>query len=168
MTHELALNQGQVWLTETLQRMGCPVAVQAELRSVAGRTEPEGWLELDPEGELLPERAALLTGDRGAVLDALQFLANLALNQHREPDDHLHFTIELAGYRQQRRQVLSQLAAQVADRVLSSGEPEKLEHYSSADRRVLHELFDAYPHLQAVSEGREPNRSLLISRRAEE
>ncbi|ABB57648.1 protein jag [Synechococcus elongatus] len=168
MTHELALNQGQAWLTETLQLMGCPVAVSAELRTEAVRPDPEGWLELDPEGELLPERAAALIGDRGVAIDALQFLANLALNQHRAADDHLHFTLELGGYRQQRRQLLSQIAIQVADRVLSSGEPEKLEDYSSADRRVLHELFEAYPHLQAVSEGREPHRSLLISRRAEE
>ncbi len=82
MTHELALNQRSSLASRNVATDGLSVAVAAELRSVAGRTEPEGWLELDPEGELLPERAALLTGDRGAVLDALQFLANLALNQH--------------------------------------------------------------------------------------
>lgn len=167
MTANEALNQGQVWLTTLLQRMGCPVTVQAELRSLVGTEAVEGWLELDPEGALFPERAALLIGDRGEAIDAIQFLVNLSLNQHRAEDDHLHFTVELAGYRQQRQQELSQIAAHVADQVLTAGEPQKLEHYSSADRRILHQLFEAYPHLQAVSEGREPHRYLVISRSGE-
>lgn len=163
MELQARLDRGQQWLTQLLELMACPAGVRAELRpDPHAAIGQQGWLTIEDQA-LFPDRIQTLIGQGGEVIDAMQFLANLELNLGREPEENLSYTLELAGYRQQRLAELTALAERVADAVRSSGQEQRIEHLSSAERRQLHQLFDRYPDLEAVGEGREPHRYLRVS-----
>ncbi len=166
MELQARLERGQRWLTQLLDLMACPVGVGAELRpDPHAAIGQQGWLTIEDQA-LFPDRIQTLIGQGGEVIDAMQFLANLELNLGREPEENLSFTLELAGYRQQRLAELMTLADTVAETVRSTGQEQRIEHLSSAERRQLHQLFDRHPDLEAVGEGREPHRYLRVSLRA--
>jgi spoIIIJ-associated protein len=154
-----ALQRGQDWLSRVLQLLGCPAPVTAEQR-LEGH-DPVGWLTIDDRG-LTAEQIRALTGERGEVLDALQFLANLELNLQLAQPDQLHFTIDLAGYRDRRQVDLQALADTTAAQVRAQGQAQRIEGLSSAERRLMHHLLSDCDDLETRSEGREPHRYLLV------
>jgi spoIIIJ-associated protein len=156
---QAALQRGEDWLNRVLQFMACPAPVTTQVR--AEGHDPVGWLTID-DSALTPEQIQILTGERGEVLDALQFLANLELNLQLSQPDQLHFTIDLAGYRDRRLVELQALAETTAAQVRAQGQPQQIEGLSSAERRQFHHLLSDCTDLETRSEGREPHRYLLV------
>lgn len=157
-----SIEQGRQWLTELLQLMG----VVATVKAIAVDAE-ENWLEIETEG-LEPQEVALLAGEGGQTLDAIQYLANSVLNLKREADDRFGLTIELEGIRQRARAELFARAKAVAERVRESGQAEEMTSLSSAERRQVHNYLKAYPDLESFSQGAEPDRRLAVRRRQEQ
>jgi spoIIIJ-associated protein len=127
----------------------------------------DGDIDLDVEGE----RAVVsivgggdldkLVGDRGAVLDALQELTRLAASQ--ETGVRSRLMLDIAGYRARRREELTTLGREAAQRVLKSGEPERLAPMNPFERKIVHDAVGGVDGVGSSSEGEEPRRRVVVS-----
>ncbi len=127
----------------------------------------DGDLDLDVEGErasvaIVGDGLENLVGPAGATLDALQELTRLAVLQATGSRSRL--MLDIGGFRAQRRADLVELARQVAERVLGSGEPERLAAMSPFERKVVHDAIAATGGLLTESEGEEPQRRVVVRR----
>jgi spoIIIJ-associated protein len=106
----------------------------------------------------------LLIGRHGQTIDAVQTLANAILRQ--EDDARKQVTVDAAGYRDRRRRTVESLALRSAEEAVRSGDAVALEPMSAVERRLVHERLKEYPGVETSSEGEEPNRYVVVTRRA--
>lgn len=159
-----AKQRGQQWLESLLQLAGVGALVKATQEESASKSEDgqvNYWLTID-ETNLSAEQIENLIGDRGAVLDGMQYLANATLNLNQ--DQQAFYTIELNDYRAKRQIELQQVAQSAAEKVLSSGEEVEIKSLSSAERRQIHTILQDYQELETFSKGKEPHRHLVVRR----
>jgi spoIIIJ-associated protein len=102
-----------------------------------------------------------LIGKRGATLDSLQYLVNLAVNKGNSP--FMNVIIDTENYRDRRKATLEQLAKNLAKKVRSAKKPVKLEPMSSSERRIIHASLQENMYVTTYSEGEEPFRNLVIA-----
>jgi spoIIIJ-associated protein len=115
-------------------------------------------IELRVEGEDL----GLLIGPKGQTLQAVQELARTVVQRQASGTHHGRVRIDVAGYRQRRREALERFTHQVAADVLSSGVPKALEPMHPADRKVVHDVVNELEGVSTTSEGEEPRRRVVI------
>lgn len=151
---------GIQWLSQLLEHQGLEASVTGKhVDDDLG--DSSFWLTIE-DSSLTQAQVDGLLGDRGRVLDAIQYLANTVLNIGQEPDAQQSYTIELQGYRQQRRDELKAIAEKAAESVLSSGGEHEVADLSSAERRQVHTFLKAHGGLETFSRGREPDRRLVV------
>ncbi|MGG6294496.1 protein jag [Leptolyngbya sp. AN02str] len=156
------IQRGEAWLAQLLEMSGMPPSVRVD----ASKMMEDGscWLEIDHEA-LTSEQVSGLTGDRGEVLDAIQYLINTTLNLGKGDGEQQPYTVELNGYRVRRQEELQKIAETAAHQVLETGEEFEIRSLSSAERRQVHNLLKSYEELQTESRGQEPDRRLVVRRR---
>lgn len=95
-----------------------------------------------------------LIGQHGDTMRSLQYIVSTALkNQGHE---YWRVNVDIAGYKQQRADRLSEAAEEWVAKVKASGEPMELKPMNAADRRIIHKLADESGLLtESVGEGRE-------------
>ena len=103
----------------------------------------------------------LLIGPRGQTLIAIQDLTRLAA-QKRGADRRGRLRIDIAGYRERRREALARFTEQVASEVRASGTARALEPMSSMDRKIVHDAANELDGVETISEGEEPFRRVVI------
>lgn len=124
----------------------------------------DGDIDMDVEGDralvsIVGGDIEHLVGDHGQVLDALQELTRLAVT--RETGERSRLMLDVAGYREARRQALTALGTEAATRATSTGEPVRLEPMSPFERKVVHDAVAAAG-LTSESEGVEPRRYVVV------
>ncbi len=102
----------------------------------------------------------VLVGSGGATLEALQELTRLAVL--RATGERSRLMLDVAGYRDRRRTELAGQAAEVAARVVSSGQQERLAPMSPFERKVVHDTVSATEGVESLSEGEEPDRRVVV------
>lgn len=110
-----------------------------------------------------PSDAKLLIGKKGQTLEALQFLLRQMCKGARL--DQTHFLIDVANYRQRRRETILEQAKGGAVAVLN-GEAEEIEldPMTAFERRIVHKyLQEHFPELSSNSKGEDPERRIVIS-----
>ena len=152
------MERGQQWLNELLSLAAIPSEVKGEWQA------DSCWLTIE-NPKLAPEQIEILTGNRGEVLDAIQYLANTIGNIGEKTDEQTAYTIEINGYRSRRQKELRSMAAQAAEQVIQSGGEIELKELSSAERRQVHNFLKEYPELETYSRGQEPDRRLVVRQR---
>lgn len=160
---ESRMQRGQQWLASLLQLIGVSADVKPESRPAFEDNElvdDSCWLTID-ETQLTPEQIQALIGG-GAVLDAIQYLANATLNLSKVQEEHTSYTIELNGYRVRRQSEVRAIAEQAADQVRSSGKEVEIKSLSSAERRQVHTFLKEFTDLETFSRGKEPHRNLVV------
>jgi spoIIIJ-associated protein len=100
-----------------------------------------------------------LIGTKGETLDALQELTRLAVQA--KTGERSRLMLDVAGYRQTRRQELIAVAEEVISQVKSGGEPVALTAMNPFERKVVHDQVAAAG-LRSDSEGVEPNRRVVV------
>lgn len=105
--------------------------------------------------------APLLAARRGQVLDALQYLASLAVNRRGGP--RLRILFDAAEYRERRAETLRNLAHELADEVRSTGQEAVLDPLSPLERRIVHTALKDEPGVRTYSEGEDPERYIIVS-----
>ena len=125
----------------------------------------DGDIDLDVENgramvAIVGSQLQPLIGPAGATLDALQELTRLAVQQQTGVRSRL--MLDVSGHRKTRRDELTVLARQAAEKVLSSGEPNRLPPMNPFERKVVHDVVSATSGLTSESEGEEPNRRVVI------
>jgi spoIIIJ-associated protein len=125
----------------------------------------DGDIDLDVEGDrasvaIVGGRLNDLIGTDGATLDALQELTRLAVAQSTGVRSRL--MLDVGGFRAKRRSDLTTLAAEVARRVVSSRQPERLSAMNPFERKVVHDVIASVAGVHSESEGEEPNRRVVV------
>lgn len=116
-------------------------------------------IELDIAGDDL----GLLIGPKGRTLTAVQELSRTVVQRQATGTHHGRVRIDVAGYRQRRKEALQRFTRQVAEEVLSSGERKSLEPMGAADRKVVHDTVNETDGISTTSEGEEPRRRVVIT-----
>lgn len=167
------LDQGVQWLQKLLELSGFSASITADLVEPLSHQHAEGdereesvaWLKID-SSELDPEKVKLLIGEKGEVLDAIQYLASLELNFKAERGAQRAYVVDIDGYRDRRQQELKQLVTEIAAVVKNSRKPFEICGLSSAERREVHTLLKAgFPTMETFSRGKEPDRRLVVQTR---
>lgn len=113
--------------------------------------------------DLVGNDLGILIGRRGETLDALQYLTNLVVSKAFQ-DKH-KFVLDVEGYRKKREQTLEKLAKKLAGKVKETGRNISLEPMSPYERRIIHTVLQNDPHIRTFSEGEEPYRKVVITRK---
>ena len=118
---------------------------------------------VEEEIEVLVEGSelGLMVGPGGATLLAIQDLTRVA-SQRRLGDQDTRLRIDIAGYRERRREALSRFAQKVAAEVKETGSPRMLEPMSSADRKIVHDTLMEFEGVVTRSEGEDPRRRVVV------
>lgn len=104
-----------------------------------------------------------LIGRRGETLNAIQYLANLAINQNRL--EHIRILLDVEGYRKSREETLEALARKMADKAVRSGQRVRLEPMNPHERRIVHMALQEDHRVETISQGEEPYRRVIISKK---
>ena len=105
--------------------------------------------------------AGLLIGRRGETLRALQFVANLILNQGETRSAGV--VVDVEQYRQRRERQLRDLAQRMAQRAVNNGSSISLEPMSPADRRIIHVALADVRGVRTESHGEGSHRAVTIT-----
>ncbi|MBP3490182.1 MAG: protein jag [Roseburia sp.] len=111
--------------------------------------------------ELKGSDMGILIGKRGQTLDALQYLANLAVNKNAE--EYVKVKIDTEDYRKRRRETLENLARNIAFKVKRTRRPVSLEPMNPFERRVIHSTLQNDKFVTTHSEGEEPYRHVVVT-----
>jgi spoIIIJ-associated protein len=95
-----------------------------------------------------------LIGQRGENMRALQFLVSNALKN--QGHTHTRVNVDIADYKKQRAERLSEQAEEWMKRVKETGEPMDLKPMNAVDRRTVHKLAQEYGIVsESVGDGRD-------------
>lgn len=148
------------WLEKLLTLQGLKASVSGS-QMTGNLGDDSYWLTIDT-ASLSAVEIESLVGDRGNVLDSIQYLANITLNIGQGETEQRAYTVEINGYRKKRQAELKTLAEEAAEQVLASGEEYEIKGLSAAERRQVHGLLGEYEQLETFSRGREPERHLVV------
>ena len=105
-------------------------------------------------------KSSSVIGYRGEILDALQTLAGAVANIGRE--DYRRVVVDCEEYREKREETLKSLAEKLAAKAVRTGRKIILEPMSPSERRILHSTLAESTEVKTESEGKEPNRYVVI------
>lgn len=126
--------------------------------SIARVAVDEDTYEVQVTGDDL----GLLIGPKGQTLQALQEVARTAVQQAAAGQLDGRVRIDVGGYRARRREALHDFALRLADDVRETGAVKVLEPMAPADRKVVHDAIGEVDGVESTSEGREPNRRVVL------
>lgn len=147
IVRDTALDDAQDWLLDVLDAMGyeCSVGIIFEPEAVTLHIETE-------------DDAGMLIGRKGATLDALQYLLNVAYG----PRTGRRLHVDVHDYRRRHHEKLIEQAHQVAERVRTTGRSVRMAPMGAADRKVVHNELQSFGDLETGSQGEEPNRFVVV------
>jgi spoIIIJ-associated protein len=142
---------------ELLEKVSDALGLDAD---VVMETDDEGI-----RGTLDGDDLGLFIGRHGQTIDAVQHLAFKVANRDAGRDEAVRVTVDAAGYRERREQMLHRQADQAAARAARTGRPVALDAMSATERKVVHEHLKDHDDVETYSEGTEPDRHLVVAPR---
>ena len=121
--------------------------------------------ELVAEGEKIEinvtaSNTTAVIGKHGGMLDAIQTLAGAVANTGR--DDYKRVVVDCEDYREKREATLNKLAENLAQKSIRLEKKIKLEPMNPYERRIIHAALSEREGVTTISEGKEPNRYIVI------
>ena len=121
--------------------------------------------ELVSEGEKIEinvttANTTSVIGKKGVMLDAIQTLASAVGNTGR--DDYKRVVVDCDNYRESRENTLNKLAENLAQKAIRMGKKIALEPMNPYERRIIHAALSEREGISTESEGKEPNRYIVI------
>jgi len=120
--------------------------------------ESEERIDVVVEGE---DDYGLLIGKRGQTIDALQLLCYQAA--FRGVRDRKRVVLDVTGYRERRREVLTARADRAAEQALDGDCSVQMDPMSAQERRIVHEHLKERAGVETFSEGDEPRRCVIVA-----
>lgn len=111
--------------------------------------------------ELVGQDLGLLIGPKAQTLFAIQDILRIIVH-YELGERHGRLLLDVAGYRDRRREALERFARQIAAEVVASGERRALEPMVASDRKVVHDTCNSVDGVSTESEGEDPNRRVVI------
>lgn len=146
-----AITELALYLTNITKELNAPAMVKVERK------------EEHIIFQLASDKAGMLIGKHGRVLNALQYLAQVFI--HRTADKKLSVIVNVGDYRERREATLIRLANQTAEKVKRTGQPVFLEPMPAFERKQIHAILTAHEYVQTHSEGDDPFRYLVVEPR---
>ena len=101
-----------------------------------------------------------IIGKHGVMLDAIQTLAGAVANTGR--DDYKRVVVDCENYRENRESTLNKLAENLAQKAIRLKRKIRLEPMNPYERRIIHATLSEMEGVTTVSEGKEPNRYIVV------
>ena len=141
------LDEAQDWLLDVLDAMGIDgtVGLVFEGDRVIFHIELEG----DP---------GILIGRRGQTLEALQWLLSVSFGNRVGKK----LLVDVEDYRQRAQDRIARLAIEAAERARTTGYPQHLPPMNAAERRLVHHALVEELDIETQSEGRDPDRHVVV------
>ncbi len=139
----------RTFLEDLLSFFGLNTAIEAK--------QQENTIELDVPSTHLN---GFLIGSGGEGLRSLQQITNMAIKA--KGYDDLVAVIDVAGYKRQRNERLSQQAQKIAQTVRAQGQEQPLEPMSAYDRRIVHQAVSEIGSVTSESSGEGRDRHVVI------
>ena len=136
--------------------------IKGLLENMDSQAVPHAWADGDNNYrvELTGEGLGFLIGRRGETLDAIQHLANYAVN--RSVEGHIRINVDAESYREKREDSLRRYARKKAQQVLKNRRRTTLEPMNAYERHVIHAALQDMDNITTHSTGTEPNRRVVI------
>jgi spoIIIJ-associated protein len=134
---------------ELVRTMGFSASIRTEI------DEDDVTVHIEGDG------LGALVGPKGATIQALQEVVR-AVVQHHAGGHSAWIHVDVAGYRERRRQALADFARQISEEVKSTGEERAMEPMGAADRKVVHDVISEIDGVDTTSEGEEPRRRVVV------
>jgi spoIIIJ-associated protein len=130
-----------------------------ELGLVADIHISEGDEELS--AEVTGEDMGIFIGRRGQTIDAIEYLASIAVFSGSRSGRRVGLDAE--GYKDRRRRQIERVALRKAEEAAKRGRPVQLTPMTPAERKIVHLTLRGRTDVATASQGREPNRSVIIT-----
>ncbi|MGX7107327.1 RNA-binding cell elongation regulator Jag/EloR [Hutsoniella sourekii] len=111
------------------------------------------------------DKSGLVIGKHGKIINSLQVLAQTFFQQHYR--QRVNLLLNVGDYRDRRANVLEEMAQRTAEEVLRTKQSVILEDLPAYERKQVHAYLAKVDHIQTHSEGREPNRYLVVDYKSE-
>lgn len=111
--------------------------------------------------EITGEDLGILIGRRGQTIDAIEYLASIAVFPGLHSRKHVELDAE--GYKERRRRQIERVAVRKAQEAAKRGRPVQLQPMTPAERKIVHLTLRDRSDVTTASQGREPNRSVVIT-----
>jgi spoIIIJ-associated protein len=111
--------------------------------------------------EISGEDMGILIGRRGQTIDAIEYLASIAVFSGAHSRRRVELDAE--GYKDRRRRQIERVALRKADEAAKRGRPVQLTPMTPAERKIVHLILRGRTDVATASEGREPNRAVVIT-----
>lgn len=152
---DLDLEQQTAIVAEVLEGFVGALGLDA---AVSARTVDEETTEVVVDGASL----GFLVGPRGRTLHALNEVTRSVVLRRGNPLPSARVHVDVAGYRQRRREALAAFSTATAEKVRETGLPHALEPMGSGDRKVVHDTVAALEGVASLSEGEDHERRVVI------
>ena len=123
-------------------------------------TVEASWAENRIRLDISSNGSGLLIGKRGQTLHSLQFIVNKMFN--RLASKKAHIIIDTENYRERRRQALTEVALNLANRAKKSGRPATSSPLSAYDRRIIHLALKDNRQVRTKSKGDGALRKVVV------
>jgi spoIIIJ-associated protein len=134
------------------------VLAELDLEADVHISEDEDEISAEVDGD---DDFGLLIGKRGQTIDALQLLCYQAA--FRGIPERKRVRLDVAGYRERRREAIERRADRAAEQALKLGRPVELEPMSAQERRLAHERLKERAGVETYSEGDDPHRCVVVA-----
>ncbi len=148
---EIAIKEGEEVLKEILDLMGIK---DAEIKTQ--HKEDEIVLM-----DIKTEAGGLIIGKQGQTLSSLQHLINKIVKP--KDAEKVKYILDVGGYRDRHHEILENMAASSAQKVVAKKEKVVLEEMNAFDRRIIHMYFKDNPEVMTYSEGEGNYKRVVIS-----
>lgn len=105
---------------------------------------------------------ALLIGYRGETLKSLQHIVKILIFNKNYLEKDTRVTLDVGSYLSKKDQELENLALEVVEKVIKTGESETMSPMTSYERRKIHTLLTGHKKVETQSTGEEPVRRIVI------
>ncbi len=119
--------------------------------------EDKDEINLEIEGDNL----GLIVGKHGETLNAIQYVTAMVYNNNIK--SYKRVNVDAGGYRKRREEKIVEFSLKMANKVKNTGRRISLEPMNSYERRIVHIALQKISGINTFSEGREPNRKIVIT-----
>lgn len=111
------------------------------------------------EAKVNEKDTGIAIGKGGQSLDAIEFIIRKAVDSRA---NNLRVNVDINNYKRRRDEKIVRLARDTAEKVAQSGKSWNLRYMNSYERRLAHEEISKHRNVESHSEGREPQRYVVV------
>lgn len=109
---------------------------------------------------VLSDQNPILIGKEGRTIEAFQLFLNQLI--YNETGIYFRISLDVGEYKLKKEKKLEMEIKKIANSVIRTKVPAKLDEMNSYERRIVHTILSDYKGVTTISEGEEPNRHVVI------